>query len=322
MNNTKQKTIPVFFAIDDNYAPYFAVAVKSLLLNASKNYYYSIHVLHDGISSDTAKRLKEYETENSEIVFDDVSVYLTEKIKLKLTETLRDYYTPSIFYRIFIAALYPSYDKAIYLDSDIVVTGDVSSLYFKELNSNILAAVPDDVIAGNPVFQKYAKVGVGVDYRAYFNSGVLLINLNAFRTERIKEKFVFYLLKYNFESCAPDQDYLNVLCKDRVLYLEKGWDRMSTDEDFSGEINIIHYNNFRKPWLCDDVPYERYFWKYAEMTDYYKELKAQKSNFTKDEEKALVEGLNKLVLQAEKISNASVNFRTVFEQEEKQKVCL
>lgn len=321
MNKNIPKTIPVFFALDDNYAPFFAVAVRSLLINSSKDYFYSIHVLNDGLKEETKKRLSAYKTENSEVIFDDVSCYV-EKIKPRLNEALRDYYTASIFYRLFIAALYPDYDKAVYLDSDVTVIGDVSVLYETDLGDNVLGAVPDDVIAGNDVFRNYARFGVGVEYEKYFNSGVLVMNLDAYRRERIKEKFIFYLIKYNFESAAPDQDYLNVLCKDKVTYLERGWDRMSTDEDYDGKIYLVHYNNFRKPWYYDDVPYEKYFWQYAEQTDYYDEIKRVKESFTSEDEKKHLDGLAKLIAKAEKIAKNEVNFRTVFEKQKLQKGAL
>lgn len=309
MKENKQ-IIPVFFALDDNYVPFFAVAIKSLITNASKNYFYNVHLLNDGISEENKLRLKEYQTENSRFIFDDVSGYV-DKIKSRLKDVLRDYYTTSIFYRLFIAALYPDYEKAIYLDCDIVVKGDISKLYSIDLGDKIFGAVPDDVIASHPVFRNYAERGVGVKYDRYFNSGVLLMNLNAYRKEKIQEKFVFYLIRYNFAAAAPDQDYLNALCKDKVLYLERGWDRMSTDENYKGEIYLIHYNNFRKPWFYDDVPYAKYFWQYAKQTDYYEELLSKKENFSPSDEKAHENGLSALIEQAETIAKSKINFRTV-----------
>ncbi len=310
MQQTNKQIIPVFFALDDNYVPFFAVAVKSLLLNASKNYFYNIHLLNEGLSEENKRDLQKYQTENSRLIFDDVSGYV-EKLKPRLDVVLRDYYTTSIFYRLFIASLYPDYEKAIYLDCDITVIGDISELFFTNLNGNILGVVPDDVIASNPVFQEYAEKGVGVKYDRYFNSGVLLMDLNAYKKERIKEKFIYYLVKYNFAAAAPDQDYLNALCKDKVLYLERGWDRMSTDENYDGAIYLIHYNNFRKPWYYDDVPYARYFWQYAKKTEYYDGLVKIKNDFSDSDGKAHEKGLLALLTQAKDIAESDVNFRTV-----------
>lgn len=312
MNQSDKKIIPVFFASDDNYVPFLAVAIKSLTLNASKEYFYNIHILYDSLSEQGRKILEANTSSNSKIIYDDVSSYI-EKIRTRLDATLRDYYTASIFYRLFIAALYPEYKKAIYLDCDITVIGDISKLYNIDLGDNILGVVPDDVIASDVRFQLYSEEAVGIKYTRYFNSGILLMNLEAYRKEQIKERFVYYLVKYNFETICPDQDYLNLLCKDKVLYIERGWDRMSTDEDYDGELYIIHYNNFRKPWCYDDVCYQKYFWEYAKYTTVYQELVDMKNNFTPEMAQKHVEGMQGLIDQALKIvADKEHNFKSVF----------
>ena len=105
--------IPIFFSTDDNYVPFLAVSIKSLLDNASREYFYNIHILTDGITEENKNELQKNMSENSKLIFDDVSPYVA-RIKERLDATLRDYYTASIFYRLFIAALYPEYKKAIY----------------------------------------------------------------------------------------------------------------------------------------------------------------------------------------------------------------
>lgn len=307
LTKNNKPLIPIFFASDDNYVPFLAVSIKSMLDNASKDYFYNVYVLTEGISKSNEERLKNYKTENSEIIFVDLSSYIA-KIRDRLSSTLRDYYTESIFYRLFIASLYPEYSKAIYLDCDIVVLGDISKFYNIDLGNNILGAIIDDVIAGNEDFRVYSKYGVGVDYTKYFNSGVLLMNLDEYRKEQIQQRFIYLLIKYNFETAAPDQDYLNVLCYNKVHYIDKGWDKMSTDTDFDGELNLIHYNNFRKPWYYDDVPYGEYFWQYAEKTDYYDEILKIKEGFTEEKHQAKLNGAVKLVELTKNIVNSDKNF--------------
>ena len=312
MNNltNENKIIPIFFATDNNYVPFLAVSIKSLLENASKDYFYNIHILTDGISEENQKELEKHMSPNSKLIFDNVATHVS-RIKARLDATLRDYYTASIFYRIFIAALYPEYKKAIYLDCDITVIGDISKMYEIDLGDNIFGVVSDDVIASVEQFRIYAREGIGVDDKKYFNSGVLLMNLEKYREEKIKERFVYLLVKYNFETAAPDQDYLNVLCKDKVLYLERGWDRMSTDEDYDGELYIIHYNNFRKPWYYDNVPYEKYFWEYAPKTTYYQKILDMKNNFTTEMARKKEEGAKGLLEQTIRIVNSDKNFKKV-----------
>lgn len=310
MNEDKREIIPVFFATDDNYVPFLAVAIKSLLENASQEYFYNIHILTDGLTNESITKLRKNMSSNSRLIIDTMNACI-EDIESNLNASLRDYYTISIFYRLFIAKLYPEYHKAIYLDCDLVVIGDISKLYNTDTEGNIFGVVVDDVIASNPQFREYARLGVGVDDKKYFNSGMLLMDLDKYREEDILNKFLHLLLTYNFETAAPDQDYLNVLCKDKVKYLERGWDRMSTDENYDGELYIIHYNNFRKPWYYDDVPYGRYFWEYAPKTNYYDRIMEIKNGFTQEMADKHIKGAEGLVAQTIRIIASDKNFRKV-----------
>lgn len=306
------KTIPIFFATDDNYVPFAGVAIKSLLENASKDYFYNIHILtDDGIPQKSIDMLKENMTENSKLIIDMVDPYI-EKIERNLHMSLRDYYTVSIFYRLFIADLYPEYEKAIYLDCDIVVPGDISKMYNIDTEGNIFGAITDDVIATNPDFCVYARDGVGVDADKYFNSGVLLMDLNKYREEDVLNTFIRLLTTYNFETAAPDQDYLNAICKDKIKYLDKGWDLMPVGEDYNGEINLIHYNNFRKPWYYDDVPYGDVFWEYAKKSNFYNDVLRFKNNFTQEMADKHIKGAVGLLEQTKRIVNSDVNFKKVY----------
>ena len=310
LTENNKPIIPIFFASDDNYVPFLAVSIKSLLDNASKDFYYKIYVLTEGITESNEERLKKLATEDSEVIFVNLSSNIA-KIRDRLSATLRDYYTESIFYRIFIASMYPEYSKAIYLDCDIVVLGDISKFYNIDLGDNILGAVNDDVIVTNAEFRDYSDNGVGVEYTKYFNSGVLLMNLDEYRKEKIQQRFVYLLVKHNFETAAPDQDYLNVLCYNRVHYIDKSWDKMPVGDEYDGELNLIHYNNFRKPWYYDDVPYGEYFWEYAKKTDYYDDILKIKENFTPEKHQAKLDGAVKLVEFTKKIVNSDNNFYKV-----------
>lgn len=274
--NQKHNMIPIFFSSDDNYLPFLAVSIRSLIENASPDYSYCIHILNNGLDEARLSHILAMQTENVEIRPVDVTSVIAP-IAERLN--LRDYYTVSIYFRLFIASMFPQYHKAIYLDADIAVNGDISELYNISLGKKILGVVSDDIIASHRDFRRYAEEGVGVPYRRYFNSGVLLMNLDAFRLADIERRFVYLLQKYHFETVCPDQDYLNVLCRDRVLYLDKGWNKMSIDRNYDGVPKIVHYNMFYKPWQYTNIVYQEYFWKYAQMTPFYGELKQMQKNF-------------------------------------------
>ena len=280
----KQKNkIPIFFAVDDEYIPFLAVALQSLIENSKKENYYLIKILYTNITEENQNKIKKYEAENINIEFVFLSYYIN-KVKNKLYT--RDYYSKTTYFRVFIPDLYPQFDKVLYLDSDIVILSDVADLYNEDMESNLLAAAPDDVVQTIEVFREYAEKVVGVaTYKNYFNAGILLMNLDELRKFKFQEKFLYLLETVKF-SVAQDQDYLNRLCKGRVKLLENTWDRMPIGGDITNrdELHIIHYNLAFKPWHFEDILYKEYFWKYAQKTEYFDKILEIKNNYT-DEQK-------------------------------------
>lgn len=280
----KQKNkIPIFFAVDDEYVPFLAVALQSLVENSKKENYYLIKILYTNITDENQEKIKKYESENINIEFVCLSYYIN-KVKDKLYT--RDYYSKTTYFRLFIPDLYPQFDKVLYLDSDIVILSDIADLYNVDMGDNLLAAVPDDVIQTIEVFREYAEKVVGVaTYKNYFNAGILLMNLDELRKFKFQEKFLYLLEKVKF-SVAQDQDYLNRLCKGSVKLLENTWDRMPIGGDIINrdELHLIHYNLAFKPWHFEDILYKEYFWQYAEKTEYFDKILEIKNNYT-DEQK-------------------------------------
>ena len=275
--------IPVFFAVDDGYIPFLGIALKSLIDNASDENKYQIKILYTNVSSENIKRIKKYEKENINIEFVDLNKQL-EDIKEKLYT--RNYFSNTTYYRLFIPELYPEYKKAIYIDSDTICLTDIANLYNIDMENNLIAGVPDGAIQAIDVFKDYVERVVGVsDYNNYFNAGIIVMNLEELRKYKFQDKFIYMLGKVRFEV-AQDQDDMNRLCKGRVKLLDFSWNRMPIMGKQSGDINIIHYNLGAKPWYFDDVLYQEYFWKYAEKTDFYNEIKEIGEKYTEaDKEK-------------------------------------
>ena len=76
----EKNIIPICFAIDDAYTPFLAVALKSLIENASKDYKYLIKILHTNVQEEHMKQIEKYEDENVNIEFVDLSYYI-EKVQ-------------------------------------------------------------------------------------------------------------------------------------------------------------------------------------------------------------------------------------------------
>ena len=282
IKNTIKGEIPIFFSCDDNYIPFLAVTLESLEKNASKNYKYVIKVLHSNtINKENQQRiLGEYSVGNFNIEFVDISNYV-EKISERLHT--RDYYSKSTYYRLFIPNLYPQYSKALYLDSDIVVLGDISKLFNTELGENYVGAITDEVVQSVKEFREYVENRIGVaKSNQYFNAGILLMNLRRLREINFEEIFIRMLSCITF-TVAQDQDYLNAICRGHVTYISCTWNKMPVPNDSITlkDINLIHYNLDMKPWKADNVMFEDVFWNYAKSSGYYEVILNIKQNVDK-----------------------------------------
>lgn len=272
-----KQIIPIFFACDDNYAPFLSVALASMLDNADKNYFYRIHVLTSGFRPLYTERLSALAGDDSEIIFIDPTPHL-KYIAGKLH--LRDYYSVTTYYRLFIAEMFPEYDRVLYLDADTVIPGDISKLYFSDLRGKPLGAVQEDVMNGVDVFGTYAEVVLGVPRAEYFNAGVLVMELDAFRELRIEDKFVELVSKYTFRV-TQDEDYLNVLFYENTQLLGYEWNK-SPDNTVSGYVpspQLIHFKLNWKPWHYSGTMYEELFWAYASKSAFSEEIYRLKAAF-------------------------------------------
>lgn len=275
--------IPIFFACDNNFVKYTVVSMKSIMCNASAEYNYRIHILHMDIDEEQQKKINEMAEENFEICFENVKQYL-DSVSDKLP--IRDYYSKTTYYRMFIAEMFPEYDKAIYIDSDTIVLGDLSELYIKELGDNYVGAAKEQAMVQVDAYGTYVEKVLGIDRNNYFNAGVLLINCIAFRKNNILEKFIELLDVYTF-VVTQDEDYLNLLCHNRVLWIEQQWNtevfgEIAYDES---KFKVLHYIMVSKPWHYVDCRLGEYFWKYAKETFVYEEIKQVLQDYTDEERK-------------------------------------
>ncbi len=247
MPEVTSKVIPVFFACDENFVKYMMVTIRSLMNNAAKGNEYRIHVLNTGISEERQQLVRELvaEREDFTVDFPNVSSHL-DAIRDRLP--LRDYYSLTTYYRLFIPEMYPEYDKVIYLDSDVVVLGNIEEFYDYEVGDNMVGAIRDQLVQQLDVFGEYVEQVLGVGRNSYFNAGVLLMNTDAFRKNDFLDRFLELLNDYTF-VVAQDQDYLNVICKDRVQWIPTVWNlEASSDFDLEAdEIRLIHFNMAAKP---------------------------------------------------------------------------
>lgn len=291
----KRPIVPVVFASDNNYVPMLTTTVYSALKNASQDFRYDVIVLHRDINGSNQATVRDFfsQFDNATIRFCDVSP-IVDQYELS---TNNPHISVETYYRFLIQKLLPYYNKVLYLDSDLIVEGDIAELCSIDLGDNLLAAVRDIDFLGNVNMKngdrlKYAKKVLGMkNPHDYFQAGVLLLNTEEMRRLHSIEEWLEFASDDRF--IYNDQDVLNAHCEGRVTWLDYDWNVMidcgnrianvfsfaphevfDSFNDSRGHERIVHYAGFEKPWKFAYCDRSQLYWKYARDTPFYEKLLA------------------------------------------------
>lgn len=286
-----KNSIPVVFAADNKYVPFFSACLISLVENSSAGNNYDIVVLNKDISVTNQNGLQIIveDHQNISLRFYDVS-----KVIQDYNLQAKEHITIETFFRLIIQDVLPDYEKVIYLDSDLIIRCDIADLYKTDIKDYMIAAVRDvdflgQINGGNDSSYEYATSILKMrNPNSYFQAGVLLINENEMRkTYSVNEWLEIAQFPYRYS----DQDILNVNCEGKVQYLDMSWNVLTdcdcirtqiisyAPEDvkktyYSARINpkIVHFAGFVKPWNKPESDYAYLFWNYARKSPYYEEM--------------------------------------------------
>ena len=303
----QKHTIPIFYALDERFLKYGIVSLYSLRENAVSGNTYKIYFLHTDVTDESRAKVKNLlERPGFEIYFENVSEYL-ESIAHKFP--LRDYYSKTTYYRLFIADMHPEYDKAIYIDSDTIIQGDMSDLFDIDIKGFILGACHEQAMVQVNEYGAYVEKCLGLDRNLYFNAGLLLINCVEFRKRNVLDRFIQTLQVYDC-VVTQDEDYLNLLCKDHVKFIDQRWNTeiFGTIPYPIEEAKVLHYIMFNKPWHYETCPHAGIFYKYAEKTWVYNQILDDLHSYTDEQKARDQEGYANLLNLAVKESNKEDNY--------------
>lgn len=287
-DNNNKKIIPIFFATDDNYAPYLGVTIKSLIDNTSAKNDYIIHILYLNLSSVYQKKISDLSKPNVKINFEHIDEYTSYVEKFKLPEN--SILTIATYFRLLIPLMFPHYKKLIYADCDIIFLSDIAELFDQDPKDNYFSAVQDVTILQSQFFVDYITKELKItDAKKYFNAGILVFN----NEKIVKEKFIdkcFQSIETIGIPLVADQDILNKTAAGKIKmcsfsfnfqwhalfpWLETHSNLQPLKEN---DIKIIHYTTDKKPWNHPELQLAEYFWKYARETVFYEEIIYQNAN--------------------------------------------
>jgi len=266
------ETIPTLLCINAGYTQHAAVCIVSLLEN-NREHDFDIAVVTTeplGTGGDRLHRT--------------VAAYPNARLRVvQLQAATRhlpvraDHYTIDTYSRLWIAEFFPEpIEKALYLDSDMVVVGPIGELWQTELGECTVAAVTIPGSNRCPIFGIPEQFG-------YFQSGVMLVNLSKWRRDAIFDRLVAWIAANAGTMIDADQDALNACLYDRRLGLPFIWNvivpfyfdyhplGISEDEraTVQRDARIIHYNGPSKPWhYLSRHPRRADYWKYLALTEW------------------------------------------------------
>lgn len=258
--------IHIVCCTDENYAFNFPVIAQSVLEHHRKEEV-MFHLLHAPLTVPTAEKIDRYVAEKG---FAFSRKLLDHAVFADLPQIA--YFTTAMYYRLLIPELFPlAIDKVLYLDMDVIIEGRLDELWNVDLAGKGAAVVED----GAP-----KHLGEHSPQR-YFNSGVMLINLDYWREHNVKDKAIGFMMKNRDILRFPDQDALNVVLEPDVVFIPNKWnyhlnlDRKFLKKVLSGQISrdqapvIVHFNQKVKPWMyhCRH-PYAPRYWELLRKTTF------------------------------------------------------
>ena len=281
--------VSICFASDDNYAPYLKVAIYSLLCNRNRERSYDIIILHKRISREHQGEILGLADGKSGVSIRFVNVVEADR---ELQSDVGCYYAVETNYRLLLfSKLFQNYRRMLYLDCDIIVTGDVGELFDVDLEGKSAAGVEDvgfrwlaytkrAIFLDNKPYNvmNYCTDVLGFkDPGGYVNAGVLLFDLEKCRQKVSFRDVVETLHSRNF--FYNDQDVLNILLEGNIKQVDCKWNYMNNiafylecDRKEFRELyldlrredyRIIHYISAKKPWN-GEVPMGEVWQKYAD----------------------------------------------------------
>lgn len=291
-----EDNVPVIFTSSDYYLPFCAVAIWSMLENADQTKNYDILIATTGISDVKLGYLQRMikGMENVSIRIMNLEEIFKDRELFVYAHVSRETY-----FRLALPFILKAYEKFVFLDSDIIVKGDISTLYALDLENFYLAAVPDIVMAGlcngySMEFAQYVKNELKIeDYQRYFNAGVIVFNCAELRQHFEKDDLLKRAQEKQYRLF--DQDVLNIACGEKLKRLGLEWnyppdcetvpnvhkkdyiacapEHMRREYEAAGRCPmIVHYTDHAKPW---HYPYEDMandFWEAARNTPFFEAI--------------------------------------------------
>ncbi len=222
LNEQDEDIIHIGFGLHDkdgHYSVWVGTVMQSILEHTNSRICF--HILHDETLSTDNKYKLEMVAHNGS---SKIEFHKIDEDDFSIVKNQMSRFTIGAMFRCSLPELLPDLNRIIYLDADLFVNRDIKELWDVDVREYCLAGVVDegvDIHNYPRILNKYPEI----KKESYFNSGVLYMNLKKLREFGNLKKLVVDFLVENPEAGLPDQDALNVIFHNKVLYLDGSWNQ-------------------------------------------------------------------------------------------------
>ena len=280
----------ILYCSDNNYAPYLGVSIRSLLENNKDAENITFYVVSDNISDDNIARLKRQVAaygEGRRLVIIDGRQWVEHFVSMNLLP-----YRGGMAANLrlfFVEYIEDDVERLLYLDCDTIICGSLGELFDMPMDKSPAAAIIDS-LSGN----EYKELIGFQQTDVYFNSGVILFDVNNWKSEKCQDRLSELMVKLKHNLPNSDQDFLNILLKDSKKIISPKYNFQTTHQTYSEKVyfsvypDIAYYSNEeidearnapvilhayrflgQFPWHKNAIhPWKKLFWENVECSEW------------------------------------------------------
>lgn len=242
--------INILISVNRSYLDKAKTMLHSLRRNHSEEI--TVYIINRSLRDSEINKFRKYVKQHLKMNFIEIDVSTTAIDQLPLNTSR---FSIEIYYRVIAQFLLPqTVERIMWLDADIVLCGNISEFYYQEFEGSLLAVCPDVNCNDKDIIRIKENLGLSKEH-IYFNSGVLLLNI-----EELRKTTTLHDIVQSAQSVAqylvyPDQDLLNYFYTGRVKYCNQNRYNCqamavtSLTQNQIKDIAILHYAGFHKPWV-------------------------------------------------------------------------
>lgn len=298
------------------YIPYLSVYIQSLLCNIAPDSKYDIVIFESDVTELNKKKILDLGNNysNVKIRFYNVN-YLFDKKRLFLSHK---YFAKQCYYRLALGEIFKKYNKVLFTDIDLIFNVDPNLFFDFDLKSNPIAAV-EEILWSRATRKNKQQLNRNIEVylrddldgvEKYFNTGVVLVDVQLFNNYSSFEKLLDEAVSHNFinqEQCVLNKVFKGHITELPCIYNFEVFSGIYGSSLYSNRVYMLnaskayvyHFLTDKKAWFHPDLPFADRWWGFARKSSFYEVIL----------ERAFFHSIN-----SEQKNEGLLNLRTEFQQ--------